>query len=509
MHSGNPAGISDRSQPRKRLDPQALLLVSTTHGKQYVADCCERADGFGVRAGMTVAHACSLLQGAKVGLRPHTPADDETKLTSLACWAIRFSPVVAPDPPDGLLIDIAGGEHLFGGEAGLARTVFDSLGRLGFPARVAVAPTFGCARAVARFGRRPIARVAADGVREALETLPLAAMRIEAATCVALNEMGIERIGQMLDLPREELATRFGIGLLETIDQAIGRSVEVIEPVKVSAPLEVTHVFGGPVVAIDSILVVIRKLLDDLIAMLKRQQDGVRFLMVELVRPRLEPECVSFQLTYPSCNADHLWSMLRPQLERVNLGYGVEEIFVRTTHVGRIVDEQFTLWPDDFVDTSKGPSASFGELVDQLVQRLGGRAVSQVSPRAMYVPERAFRRTGPNETQPTGSTKNASDVVYAAPRPSRLLKIPERIRVIAMVPDGPPAWLEWQGVSYTVKSSLGPERIAFPWWENGPSPTRDYYMVEDELGRWLWVFRELGTGDELGTAEWYVHGEWA
>ncbi len=462
---------------------------------------------------MTVAHACSLLQGAKVWLRPHTPVEDEKKLVSLASWAIRFSPIVAPDPPDGLLIDIAGCEHLFGGEESLARAVFDALDRLGFPARVAVAPTFGCARAVARFGRRTIALVPTGGVPEAIEPFPLMALRIESPVCVALNEMGVERIGQMLGLPRDELAARFGHALLAVIDQALGRSAEVIEPVKVDAPLEVSHVFGGPVKTIQSILIVVKKLLGDLIVMLKKQQEGARFLMVELLRPRLESECVSFQLTYPSSNVDHLWSMLLPRLERVNLGYGVEEIFLRTTHVGRIVDEQFTLWPDDFVDASAGPSTSFGELVDQLVHRLGGKAVSQVSARPMYVPERAFRRMGPNEARGSEAraaerSKGANDKIYAAPRPSRLLKMPERIRVIALVPDGPPAWIEWQRVSYTVKSSLGPERIAFPWWEDGPAPTRDYYMVEDEFGRWLWIFRDHASGDPI-SGEWYVHGEWA
>ncbi|GJM24628.1 MAG: nucleotidyltransferase [Phycisphaerae bacterium] len=485
-----------------------MLLISTTHGKQYVADCCERADGFGVRTGMTVAHACSLLQGSKVFQQPHTPVQDEEKVVSLAGWASRFSPVLAPDPPDGLLIDIAGCEHLFGGEEGLARAVFDALDRLGFPTRVAVASTFGCARAVARFGRRTIARVAAGRVRETLGALPLVALRLEPSVSVTLNEMGVERISQMLDLPRDELAARFGHAMLEVVDQALGHSAEVIEPVQVAAPLEVSHVFGGPVKAIHSILVVIQKLLGDLIVMLKRQQEGVRFLMVELVRPRLEPECVSFQLTYPSSNVEHLWSMLRPKLERVNLGYGVEEIFLRTTHVGRIIDEQFTLWPDDFVEEAAGPSTSFGELVDQLVHRLGGQSVSQVSSRQRYVPERAFRRRNPNEARAAEASKDTCGKVYAAPRPSHLLKIPERIRVIALVPDGPPAWLEWQRVPHTVKASFGPERITFPWWEDGPTPTRDYYMVEDELGRWLWIFREL-TSSDAESSEWYVQGEWA
>lgn len=475
-----------------------LLLVSTVRGKQLVASCCEPAEALGVRAGMSLAHAHSLVRGARVSVAPFAPVEDEKKLLSLARWALRFSPVVAPDPPDSLLIDIAGCEHLYGGEARLVEKLTRSLERLGFPVRIAVAPTPGCARAVARFAAAPPVFVSVETIREALEGLPTLALRLGQGVCDALTEMGVERIGQMLDLPRKELAARFGDEPLTVVDRAIGRTHEAIEPIRVRAPLEVSHAFGGPVSAIDAILVVAEKLLTDLVAEIKKLRQGVRSLWVEFHRARLAPTRVSLELTHPSNSLVHLWSLLRPRLERVNLGYGVEELFLRAVRVGRVSETQLTLWPDDFRDERATRSACFGELLDQLVCRLGAGAVAQAAPMQTYAPERAFRRVAPNEARAP-----STQPIYPASRPSRLFEAPEPLRVIALVLEGPPAWLKWRQEAHDIIASAGPERIAFPWWGRAPAQTRDYFMVQDEHGRWLWIFRDRESG------HWFVHGEWA
>lgn len=475
-----------------------LLLVSTVRGKQLVASCCESSEALGVRAGMSLAHARSLVRGVCVSVAPFAPVEDEKKLQSLARWALRFSPVVAADPPDGLLIDIEGCEHLYGGEHRLVEKLTTSLERLGLSARIAVAPTPGCARAVARFGAQPPNFVSVGTIREALKGLPTAALRIDRSACSALTEMGVERVGQLLDLPRKELAARFGDELLTAIDRTIGRTHEVIEPIRVHTPLEVSHAFDGPVTAIGAILVVTNKLLTDLVGEIKTLRQGVHSLLVEFHRMRLESACVSLELTHPSNNLAHLWSLLRPRLERVNLGYGVEEVLLRAVRVGRVAEEQLTLWPDDSRDEQTTQSASFGELLDQLVYRLGAEAVTHAAPVQTFTPERAFRRVVPNEARAP-----STQPVYPASRPSRLLDVTERLRVIALVPEGPPAWFKWRHEEHNVIASVGPERIASSWWGRAPAQTRDYFMVQDELGRWLWVFHDRGSG------HWFVHGEWA
>jgi len=95
------------------------------------------------------------------------------------------------------------------------------------------------------------------------------------------------------------------------------------------------------------------------------------------------------------------------------------------------------------------------------------------------------------------------------------------MEAISLTPDGPPKRLrggkwgkEWSGKwggewggewgrgEHEITASIGPERIAGEWWRKN-EPTRDYFAVQDDAGRWLWVYRELETG------RWFVHGRWS
>jgi protein ImuB len=89
-----------------------------------------------------------------------------------------------------------------------------------------------------------------------------------------------------------------------------------------------------------------------------------------------------------------------------------------------------------------------------------------------------------------------------AHRPAQLLDRPEAIRVMSLVPDGPPMWLDWRGQSGEVVAASGPERIAFPWWTPQLRTTRDYFEAEDEFGRRLWIYRDAQSN------QWFVHGQW-
>ena len=73
----------------------------------------------------------------------------------MALWALRrYAPIVAADPPDGLVIDTTGADHLHGGEAAMLTDMVERLGASGFVARCVVADSWGAAHALARFGTR-------------------------------------------------------------------------------------------------------------------------------------------------------------------------------------------------------------------------------------------------------------------------------------------------------------------------------------------------------------------
>ncbi len=452
---------------------------------------------------MTLAHARSLCAGLFVQDQPATPHEDAAALRRLARWMLRYAPVVSPDDPDGLMLDISGCERLFGGEREHAERIDGALRRWGLRPRIAVAPTFACAWAVARYGDSPLAWIAEGSIERALAPLPVRALRIDAATAAALADVGIERIEHLLTLPRDELVTRFGTELIGRIDRSIGVSSETIESVRPIRRFEAVHVFDGPVRRLEIIEATARALLARLLEPVHAVQRGVCELLAELHRVDVGPQSVSVRLTHPHRQHAHLWKLLWPLVERVNLGFGVTEIYLRAVRTERMNHEQAAFLRDAAQGKSDRPVA-LGELVDCLVERLGCQAVTRVRPAETYVPERAFVHSAVRQIAPRASARADVDgqAVNLAHRPSQLLETPEPIRVVSLVPDGPPIRLDWRGRAGTVVVGVGPERIVSPWWSQGGAASRDYYELEDEHGRQLWVFRDAGTGN------WYVHGQW-
>jgi protein ImuB len=489
--SGRPEGSATGGLPASA---RAVLLVDTIGQRQVVAHRCRQAAAAGVSAGMTLAHARALLPEG-VFIAPHTPERDAEALRALAEWAVRVAPRVAPDPPAGLLMDISGCRRLYGGEDILMGRLSAAVGRLGLRARVAIAPTFGCAWAVARFGASG-SIVREGGVRGAIAPLPVRALRVGEEAAIALAEVGITTVSHLFAVPRSALPARFGQELLLRLDQALGGALEVIEPVRPPEPLRVERLFDGPTTNLEGIMLAARGLIDAMCGMLGARQRGARGLRLTLKRSDTSPFDIDIALSRPSRSPAHLWALLRPHVERAHLGFGVEGLMLEALSTGRIRHEQGACWEtrDDL-----GAAPAFAELMDTLVNRCGQERVLRVEPVATHIPERAVRLRPVMEASVPSTTETP---VTAADRPSVLFDHPELIEVISLMPDGPPSWLRWRGRDRAIATGIGPERIAPEWWR-GHSPTRDYFKVQDQAGQWLWVYRELETG------RWFAHGLWA
>jgi protein ImuB len=76
-------------------------------------------------------------------------AADSRLLDAVADWCDRYTPLVGLDAPDGLMLDITGCAHLFGGESAMGRDLLARLAAEGLHARAAIADTAGCAWGVA------------------------------------------------------------------------------------------------------------------------------------------------------------------------------------------------------------------------------------------------------------------------------------------------------------------------------------------------------------------------
>ncbi len=480
---------------------QPVLLCETLHNAQRIAHACESARRAGVRPGMTLAHARALLDGGACVVEEFDAAADAAMLRRLAVWAMRYSPVVAPDPPDGLLIDITGTQRLFGGEKPLLARIVRDLHRGGFHAMAASASNIGCAWAVARCGEKPIAMVPRGGEREALAPLSVRGLRIDTETIEALDELELGWIGQLLVLPRRDLAARYGLALIRRIDQALGRASETIDPVRTRPVPQVEREFDGPVTQIEAIEITVRELLQPLCDLMRTQERGIRRLMVTLHRVDAHPRTQHAMITLSAPNRDrrHLWSLLAPKVERLHMGFGVERVTLTVMRSAKLPHAQIERWPGAVSDAMT--AGALGELLDTLAGRLGEDRLLRAQVVESHLAECACRMVAVASAPAAGS--GLTPRVTEADRPTLLLPRPLPLDVETSFER--PARVRWRGEALEVIACVGPERITEPWWNrvDAQATTRDYFCAQDERGRWLWLYRCHATG------RWFLHGAWA
>lgn len=463
-----------------------------------VAACCERAERCGAAVGMPISVARSLIRRARVRIEPHTPERDADALLALAIWAQRFSPLVAVDPPDGLLLDVSGCARLFGGEDRLVAVCAGALDRHTLHARIAIAPSFGCAWAVARCGTHRHAIVPDGAAGSAMRDLPVWSLRLDREIVAQMAEVGLDRVGQVMDLPRHVLPGRFGRVVLLRLDQALGSAIELIEPVRPLAPPRASLEFDGPSTQPEAIEQATRVLLGSVCDELRGREAGARRICIVLERSDERPLTLVVSLARPCRDAKHLWSLIRPRLERAPLGFGVVGLAVHAERIASMPHEQAESWG---TKEQVHDAADRAVLVDTLVNRLGRAAVCYPQMRASHLPERAFEMEMMVQDSPAVRASVPLRETML-PRPTLLLPRPEPASVISLTPDGPVRRLAWSGGDHEVIVCLGPERIACEWWRR-IAPTRDYFAVQVDTGRWLWICRQLETG------RWFVHGLWA
>ena len=154
-----------------------MVLYETHRGSHRVAACSARAAALGMAEGMPLAEAKMLARGEALHLEAYDPAADREALEKLAEACRRHSPVVALDDspaPDGLILDVTGLAHLFGGETVLAAGILDDFTRRRLAVRIAVADTVAAAWATAHFGKGK-ERGERRGERAAIKSRPVVA----------------------------------------------------------------------------------------------------------------------------------------------------------------------------------------------------------------------------------------------------------------------------------------------------------------------------------------------
>ena len=491
-----------------------LVTVAQDGGRQVLAAVDAVARNLGLRPGLALAEARARIPGLLVA--PADPAAEAAGLARLAAWCLRYAPLAAPDPADGIWIDITGAAHLAGGEAALLADLRRRLGAAGFSSRVAVADTPGAAWALARYGTAGEAVLAPGGQAAALAPLPVAALRLSADAAALLGRLGVGRIGALMALPRAPLARRFGPEVLRRLDQALGRMAEPIAPVVPPAAPAARLEFAEPLLTAPALAAAIGTLAERVAARLEAAGAGARRL--DLLCARVDGAVVALRVgtALPVRAPAHLARLLTERLETLDPGLGVEAMRLvvtlseplRAAQPGPALDLSTSLAaPLAAPLAGEGADPALALLVDRLANRLGAGRVWRAAAVESAVPERMVRRIAPLGAPGAGRPGRAWP--SGLPRPARLLSPPQPIEALALLPDAPPAAFTWRRKRFRVRRADGPERIRGEWWrrEAEVAAVRDYWRVEDEAGRRFWLYRR-GDGIEAasGDLRWFLHG---
>ncbi len=508
---------------RQKKPPEAdrpappLVTAHKEKNAMRIASLDEAAEARGLRRGQGLADARAAHPDLDI-----VPADaqaDRRLLTAIADWCDRYTPLVALDAPDGLFLDISGCAHLFGGEHGLVADLLARLFEQGFAVRAAVAATPGAAWATTRFasGTLCIDRGAEAPV---LAPFPLAALRLDGETLAGLAKVGLKTVGQLIDAPRAPLARRFGRQCLLRLDQALGAVDEAISPRLPVPALSVERRLAEPVGRTEDVEHLLMALATGLKTDLERRGAGARALEYTLFRVDGAVYRLCVGASRPVRDPETIVKLFRERLaamgDEIDAGYGFDVVRLNVLARGELTGEQgdFARGGEDDPDVAL--------LLDRIAARLGDGAfpgtrhpVGQAVAVESHEPERAETRR-PAAAGRFSLPAKQSAPQPAAPRPARLLNIPEPVEVVAGVPEGPPLRFRWRRALYQVAKAEGPERIGGEWWGNDapadlcPAP-RDYYRVEDEAGRRYWLFRRglYGPAGRGVQPQWFMHGMFA
>ena len=454
----------------------------------------------GMEPGLTLADARARVPELEVFA--HDPRADMEWLERLADGCGRYTPTVACQPPDALVLDIAGCIHAFEGERPLASDLERRMARRGVLARHAFGDTPAIALALARYAGAP-----APDETGAVKRLPTAALGLGEEATAALARAGLKTVGDVMGRPLASIAARFGEDAVNAIRLLAGNARAPVKARTAIPPVIAERRFAEPIARTEFALEVLAKLAAEAMDQLERRRQGGRRWEARLFRADGQVQRLRVETGRPTRDVLLLMRLIRERIDTLadplDPGFGYDMLQLQVMLAERLDAAQLKLEGGE-------THGKVERLVDQLSTRLGRASIRRFQARNSHIPEQA------ELTLP--ATAPAPSAAWPAPepgepplRPIHLFDPPQLIdAVLAEVPDGPPRRFRWRHTLHEVAHAEGPERISGEWWrrQDATVPTRDYYRVEDRRGRRLWIFRN-GSAAQTDVPRWYVHGLFA
>lgn len=462
------------------------VIISEGAGHRSAVYAANRAARHGgITSGMRVTAAQALIGDVLLILR--NPAAEAAALRRLATWAGQFTPAVAIETLQGLVLEVSGSLSLFNGLENLLDLILHGLRDMGYRCIPGAAPTARAASLLAKNGAirnnmRSCTQFA--GLSACLDALPLSLFDWEPATQAVLQDLAVDTIGRFRALPRAGVLKRFGPEPVRQIEQALGLIPDPrayhTPPASFSTRIE----FLYEVTQAEALLFSIKRQLLELEGFLRARGAGVQQFVLHLQHAGRDsrPTRIAVGLLSPERETARLLALARERLE----------CQLPDTPVSAVTLTADTPLPYAAVNHSWLPDArnqtlDWRELRERLLARLGQEQLFVLEAGNDHRPEFAT-------TQP-GAQRTRAMPALPAPqtRPLWLLPQPARLAMTAQSPNyhGP----------LTLRA--GPERMETGWWDDN-AVKRDYYVACNAAGETVWIYQ-----DHQQQQNWFLHGLFA
>ena len=473
-----PLQIAERAGASR--DP--LVVAEGPEQRPIVVCANEAARAAGVREGQATAAAKALANSLRI--LPRDSRSERQALERLAAWAGQFTPMSCVEG-QGIALEVEATLKLFGGHARLSSAIRRGVHELGFQAALGIAPTPLAARLFARAEARGLqVRSCLDpaGLRERVADLPLFLLDWPAETLAHLADLGVLRLRDMLELPVEGVARRFGPAIAICLGRLMGTLADPREPYSPPPRFRSRLELPAQADGVEALLFPLRRMLAEMEGTLRGRGAGVQRLALWLEHGRKLRTRVDLDFASPEREVDFILAIAREELGRITLPAATVALDLRADALLAYAPRESTWLPG-----AREQALGRERLIERLAARLGRDRVFGIAIGDDHRPDRNWKKVSD-----TISREAVSDTFFAA-RPTWLLNRPQRL---VTQNDSP----SYQGALTFI---AGPERIESGWWD-GAEVRRDYYMAGNARGEAFWIFHE-----HRGEQGWYLHGVFA
>jgi protein ImuB len=479
---------------------------------------------------------CWIALHTSITIEPGAGCMDEADAQRVvASMALGFTPRVAL-LDEAVLMDVTGSLRLFGGLARLMDMLEQRL--LAFfesnslPALVRRAQG---ATSLIALGRLRMKAGQGAGPRQRVAELPMHSLSAARPHLGVLERTGCRNWDDLLRLPREGVARRFGAELLQALDRARGSVADEYEWQVLPEHFEEKIELDALVTHAPALMAGAERLLARLQAWLLGRQSGLSALRLtwHLDKRRDVPPTGELEVrtAQPAQDLRHVARLLAEQLAQHKLAAPVHSLSLRSLATEPLADAAAATSSLLMSERKQGDSAV--ELIERLSARLGEAQVLAWQPMADHRPEQMQRWV---------PAQHALKSIAARPRPERArspkgLKIPAAaVRSEALYP----SWLLPEPVKLAVSGNspvyqgklqrlAGPQRLEATGWlapsegayrahadRQVPPTMRDYYIYRSAQGSLLWIYSvRLALPATAARPvlqqrhDWYLHGFFA